>query len=155
MIADVPSQLGPSDWECRTKVYQYFAETTEAPTVDELVRQTGWTEPEVVGSLERLAANHQIALAPGTTNVWMAHPFSAVPTEYPVDTSRGRYWANCAWDMLAIPAMLGLDSRTAARCAESGVAVELVVKDDQLEEDDGVVHFVVRPSDFWDNVGFT
>ncbi len=38
MIANDPSPIGPSDWEFREKVYQHFAEMTEAPTVDELVR---------------------------------------------------------------------------------------------------------------------
>ena len=75
----------------------------------------------------------------------MAHPFSAVPTPFRVDTAELAYWGNCAWDALAIPALLSLDATVSARSAESGELVNV----------DGVVHFVVPPRRFWDNVGYT
>ena len=142
-------------------MFRHFVDTTRAPTVAELARQIVLSEAEVAASLRRLGDHHQLALTPAANAIWMVHPFSAVPTEYPVETSRGRgrgrgrYWANCAWDMLGIPAVLGLDSHTTTRCAETGVTVELGVRDGRLTNNDGVVHFAVRPPDFWDNVGYT
>ncbi len=149
------SELTTSDWELRTAVFRHFVDTTRAPTVAELAQQSALTEVAVAASLSRLGDHHQLTLTPASNAVWMAHPFSAVPTEYPVETSQGRYWANCAWDMLAIPAVLQLDSRTTTRCAETGVTVRLGVRDGRLTNSDGVVHFVVRPPDFWENVGYT
>ena len=44
-----------------------------------------------------------------SSSIWMANPFSAVPTDFKV-TSRGRtYFGNCIWDALGIPAILGAD----------------------------------------------
>ena len=150
-----PSALTSRDWELRTAVYRHFVDTTRAPTVAELAQQHALSETDVAASLRRLGEHHQLALTPATNAIWMAHPFSAVPTDYPVETSQGRYWANCAWDMLAIPAVLGLDSRTTTRCAETGVTVQLGVRNGRPTTNDGVVHFAVRPPDFWDNVGYT
>ncbi len=149
------SELTSRDWELRTAVFRHFVDTTRAPTLVELVQQSTLSETEVAASLRRLGDHHQLALTPTANAIWMAHPFSAVPTEYPVETPRGRYWANCAWDMLAISAVVGLDSHTTTRCAETGVTVQLGVRDGQLTNNDGVVHFVVRPPDFWENVGYT
>ena len=149
------SALTSRDWELRTAVFQHFVDTTRAPTVAELAKQSSLSELEVAASLRRLGDHHQLALTPAADAIWMVHPFSAVPTEYPVETSRGQYWANCAWDMLGIPTVLGLDSRTTTRCAETGTAVELGVRDGQLTNSDGFVHFTVRPPDFWENVGYT
>ncbi len=155
MTSTESSELTSRDWELRTAVYRHFVDTTRAPTVAELAQQNTLSETEVAASLRRLGDHHQLALTPAANAIWMVHPFSAVPTEYPVETSRGLYWANCAWDMLAIPAVLGLDSRSTTRCAETGVTVELGVRDGRLTNNHGVVHFVVRPPDFWENVGYT
>ncbi len=149
------SALTSRDWELRTAVFQHFVDTTHAPTVAELAKHSSLSELDVAASLRRLGDHHQLALTPATNAIWMAHPFSAVPTEYRVETTQGLYWANCAWDALAIPAGLGLDSRTTARCAETGVTVELGVRNGQLTNNDGVVHFAVRPPEFWENVGYT
>ena len=155
MTAAVSADLQPHDWELRATVLRHFVDTTGAPSVVELAQQTATSEVEIAASLRRLADHHQLTLTPSTHAIWMAHPFSSVPTEYPVETSQGRYWANCAWDAFGVAAVLDLDSRTATRCAESCVPVELGVRDGCLTTTDGVVHFVVRPSDFWDNVGYT
>ena len=155
MTGAVPLEIQPHDWELRATVLRHIVDTTRAPTVVELAQQTATSEVEIAAGLRRLADHHQLALTPGTTTIWMAHPFSSVPTEYPVETSQGRYWANFAWDAFGIAAVLDLDSRTATRCAESGVPVELGVRDGRLTTTDGVVHFAVRPQNFWDNVGYT
>ena len=150
-----PLELQPHDWELRATVLRHFVDTTGTPSVVELAQQMATSEVEIAAGLRRLADHHQLTLTPSTHTIWMAHPFSSVPTEYPVETSQGRYWANCAWDAFGVAAVVDLDSRTATRCAESGAPVELGVRDGRLTTTDGVVHFVVRPSGFWDNVGYT
>lgn len=91
----------------------------------------------------------------------MAHPFSAVPTAFRVDTMDTVYWGNCAWDALAIPALLGVDASIPARSAESAEPMDLTFRNGELihtdsgDDGNGVVHFVVPPRRFWDNVGYT
>lgn len=85
----------------------------------------------------------------------MVHPFSAVPTPFAVETARATYWANCAWDVVAIPSLLGLDATASPECADCGEEIPLTFRGGELVEGDGFVHFVVPPRHFWDNVGYT
>mgnify|MGYP002260981813 CR=1 FL=1 len=48
-------------------------------------------------------------LIPGTDSVWMAHPFSGVPTDFVVTINGRRWFANCVWDGLAILAQSSED----------------------------------------------
>ena len=46
----------------------------------------------------------------------MAEPFSAVPTPFAVYVDDQRYFGNCIWDALGIPAMLHADARIESSC---------------------------------------
>jgi hypothetical protein len=109
----------------------------------------------VAASLRRLQANHHLALFPNRDEVWMANPFSAVATEYPVRTERGRYWAACAWDAFGVPALLGIDGWTETRCPQSGEPLSFGVRGGALVGDAGVIHLVVPLRDAWEDIGFT
>ena len=82
----------PQDWEVRTAAYRHLIDTFGAPGTDDLARRLDMPAAEVEASLERLDAAHQIVLAPGGTRIWMLHPFSAIPTEFPVEVEGGTYW---------------------------------------------------------------
>lgn len=139
----------------RLLIYQTLVDTATAPGAEDLAYALGLSVVQIAESIDRLAADHAIALAPGTRNVWMAHPFSAVPTAYSVRTAHRTYWANCAWDALGIPALLGVDGEVSTQCADCGEALMLRVQHGEVEPGDAVVQFVVPPKRFWENVGFT
>lgn len=151
---NVPKRAAAIDRRVRHRIYQAFIETARAPTADELAVALELPLDSVARSIDRLAEAHAIALAPGTRNVWMAFPFSAVPTAYPVRTAQRTYWANCAWDALGVPALLGVDAEIRTQCADCGDPLVFGVRDGQVESD-AVVHFLVPPKRFWENVGFT
>ena len=142
------------DWGVRTLVYERFATTGAAPEIAELAARAGSTEHRIVDSLRRLYDGHEIAVH-DDGRVWMANPFSAVPTDYPVETPEMTCWANCAWDALGVPAILSCDGWTRTKCAESGVAIEFGVRDGRLEGDPGVIHLVTPLRDAWVDIGFT
>lgn len=147
-------------WALRTEVYRHFARTTRAPSFAELGAATGVPTEEVGRLLEELEARHHLALLPDRSGVWMAHPFSATSTAFPVDTERGRFWANCAWDALGVPAILGLDGWTETRCAASGEPIAFGVRDGRVAGDAAVleravIHLLVPPRNAWDDIGFT
>lgn len=143
------------DRRVRFHIYEHFTTLAQAPSTDDLATALDLPSSIVEQSLDRLAAAHAIALAPGARNIWMAHPFSAVPTLYPVRTVEQSYWANCAWDALGIPAMLGVDAECRTRCADCGEPLTLRVEDGRATPPEAVVHFVVPAKRFWENVGFT
>ncbi len=141
--------------EVRFEVYRHMVATGAAPTVEELSDAVGAPETDVEAALRRLGADRQLVLVPGTTKIWMAHPFSAVPTLFPVRAGDTTYRANCAWDAMAIPALLGRDAETETRCPDCSAPLRLVTRDGELEPTDAVVHFAVPPRRFWVNIGFT
>ncbi len=143
------------DADVRWHVYRAFVETGSAPTAQVLAGVIGIDVDAVAASLQRLQLRHVLVLAPGTANVWMAHPFSAVPTPYAVSFGGRRYWANCAWDYFAIPPLIGVSGAQTARCAQTGDTLRAEFEAGAFVGGTGVVHFTVPPRRFWDNVAFT
>ena len=103
----------------------------------------------------RFLADAHVLVLDEHDEVLMAHPFSAVPTPYRVETPAAAYWANCAWDAIAIPLLLGTDGRTATRCPGSGARFDLSVTQDRVGPREAVVRFAVPASAFWDDIGYT
>ena len=67
-----------------------------------------------------------------------------------------RWFANCAWDALAIPAALGTDAEIDAPWLDGGSPVDLRIVDGRLEGDtDACVHFVVPARHWWDDIVHT
>lgn len=143
----------PLERAVRLFIYDTFVKTTKAPSIAEIAAGVKSKEDAVEKALKKLAELRAIVLAPASTAIWMAHPFSAVPTEYPVDIAGRRYWANCAWDAIGILSLIG-DGESRTRCDDCGADVAMTVRDGRIHGD-GVIHYVVPPRRFWENVAFT
>jgi hypothetical protein len=83
-----------TDLDIRHFIYATFAETSRPPTTLEAADHFKIPIAAVEGTYERLANAHHIALAPGSYGVWMAHPFSALPTNYVTEVGNRLYWGN-------------------------------------------------------------
>ena len=83
-----------SDPDVRHFIYKTFAETTRPPTTIEVADHFDIPIADVEDAFARLANAHQIALAPGTYSIWMAHPFSGLPTNFVADVGGKKYWGN-------------------------------------------------------------
>src|SRR5258708_26390082 len=145
--------FSPLERAVRLFVYDHFVKTTRAPERAAIAEAVKADTEAVDSALRRLAELHALVLAPATTHVWMAHPFSAVPTAYPVVIGERTYWANCAWDAAGVLALVG-DGECRTRCADCGEAIAMVVRDGRVRGD-GVVHYAVPPRRFWENVAYT
>ena len=143
------------DLDVRHFIYTTFALTARPPTTLETAGHFDISVAAAEQAYERLAQAHHIALAPGSYAVWMAHPFSAVPTSFVCETKERRYYANCAWDVLSIPPLLRADAQSLGRCAESGTPLEFRFEAGALVDGDAVVQLIVPPRRFWENVGYT
>jgi hypothetical protein len=144
------------DRDVRLAIYRSVVEAERPPTAPELARVLGLPIAEIETSFGRLADDHVIVLAPGTPYIWMASPFSAIPTPFAVTVGRRRYFANCIWDALGIPACLHADARIETSCPDCSEPVALEVRDDALDASaEGAIHFVVPAARWWDDIGST
>jgi ribonuclease HI len=146
--------LTPLERAVRRFVYDHFVKTTQAPDVGTIAAAVKRTPDAVTAALKRLAELRALVLAPATVNIWMAHPFSAVPTAYPVAIAGRTYFANCAWDAAGVLSLVGGDGECRTRCADCGQEIAMTVRGGHVH-DDGVVHYAVPPKRFWENIAYT
>jgi hypothetical protein len=133
--------LTDQDWRIRLYIYQSFVARGQPPSHDEVAQQFRVDPAEARAAYQRLHEHHTLFLEPGADVVRMANPLSAVPTAYRVYVGEMAYWANCAWDSLGIPAMLGADARIEATLAHAGETVTYAVERGSLKADPFLVHF--------------
>ena len=145
----------PADTDVRLHLMERFLADGRPPSVAETAAGLDASEQDVAAAYRRLEDARVIVLAPGTLEVWMANPLSAVPTPFPVETERGTFYGNCVWDALGIPAMLGCDGTIAASCADCGAPLPLRVRGGELRDGEGIAHFAVPAARWWDNIGYT
>ncbi len=155
MTKESKSLMSDFDRDVRLMVYRHFADTGRALAVKDVTAKLQKPKAGVEDSYRRLESVHAWALAPATANIWMAFPFSAIPTPYLVEAAGRRYWANCAWEAVSLPALLKLNSQISTRCADCGSPITLTTQGGSLSAASGVIHFAVPPRRFWENVAFT
>ena len=155
MVA-APGDGASFDRAVRVAVYRHTVAEGAPPSATEIAHEVGTTTTEVETSLRRLADRHVLVLTPGTTSIWMAAPFSAIPTPFSVSVGERRYFANCIWDALGIPACLHADARIDTHCPDCAAPLRLEVRDGTLEEPgEGVIHFAIPAARWWDDIGST
>jgi hypothetical protein len=146
------------DFENRIRifVYQHFVTRGRAPAVADVADALAVTPVTVRDAFVALAEEHVLVLHPDSGELWMAMPFSAVPTPFRVRAQDSAWWANCAWDALGILAALDQDGEIATQCANSGADLTVTVHDGALDPDaSGVIHFAVPAARWWDDIGYT
>jgi hypothetical protein len=144
------------DNRVRLYVYERFVDDGRPPTAEDTGKALAIGTDEAAAAYRRLEESRVIVLAPGTTNIWMASPLSAVPTRFRVVTEDGRsWWGNCVWDGLGVLAMVGANGFVDSSCPDCGEKIELRVEDGELQPVDVVIHFAVPTRRWWENIGFT
>ena len=127
-----------------------FAALLRAPTHEELAEAAGIPVEDVPAALQELHEQRMIVLRPGTDEILMGNPFSAIPTDYVAVVNGRRHFGNCIWDALGIVAMLG----GIGRVEKDDLRVECAIRRVSAPRD-YVVHFLVPARDWWADIGFT
>ncbi|HXZ43331.1 MAG TPA: organomercurial lyase [archaeon] len=143
------------DWAVRAFVYRYLAEHERPPTIVEAANGLQVDPGQVRTAYARLHEQHALFLEPGTVAIRMAHPFSGVPTPFRVRTDDHTYRANCAWDALGIPAMLGARATVDAACSDNREAILLKVEGDGVFGQGELIHFAVPFRRWYNDLIFT
>jgi len=142
-------------WEIRAFVYRHFASMTQPPSIEEAGPHFVLTQDEVAAAYEELHRRHALFLNPGTSDILMANPFSGVETPFKVYANNKTYFANCAWDSLGIPAALQVDAVIEASCAQTDDLIRLQIRDQQIQNSNTLVHFLIPFKDWYDDLVFT
>ena len=143
------------DTQVKLAVYHYFAATGHAPSPDDVAKRIASDVSRVLESYQRLRAQRLLVLEADGRSIRMAPPFSGVPTQHIVEAGGVRYFANCSWDALGIPAALHKAVTVHSRCAQSGEPFDLNVSLQGPEPSDWLFHCLVPAAKWWDDIVFT
>ena len=144
------------DLRIRNRVYASFVGEGNTASPAETAAALGLAEDEVAAAYRRLHDAHALVLHPGSMEIRMLNPFSAVETPHRVGAGGRSWFANCAWDALGIPAALHTDGAVESTCADCGEPLQLEVRDGTLVRGrELLVHFVVPARRWWDDIAFT
>ena len=142
-------------WAARSFVYAHFVATGHPPPIEQTAQHLAISSDAAATLYRALEARHALLLEPGTAQIRMANPFSALPTSFEVTAHDQTYWANCAWDAFGIPAALHADADIQARCAFSGTPLHIRVRGATFSGDHGLVHFPLPCHRWYDDLVFT
>ena len=143
------------DLAIRHFVYHHFVLEARPPSISETAKAFNLAKEDARAAYERLHNNQFIFLDPRTADIRMANPFSAIPTNFEVQIEQKKYWANCAWDMLGIPAALQKDALITAIYEDTRAKVLLTVEDGQVRHAGGLVHFPLPVRQWYDDLILT
>lgn len=155
MTAEVDVDDATLDQQVRVHVYGEALATGKVPRPAAIASALGAPQEAVEASIQRLAQNRVWFLAPGTSNIWAANPFCAIPSNFKVEALGRTYWGVCIWDALGIPAALHADATITTFCPDCNEKLVLEVRDGQLVQKAGIVHFAVPALQWWQNIAFT
>ena len=142
------------DYEVRRLIYDDLIESSAMPAAVQLADRLGRDIGEVMASFGRLKEGHVLVLQEGDQEVLMANPFSAVPTPFIVYIGDKSWWGNCIWDALGLAAMVGGDASITTACGDCNDAMQVRIQGGSVGGE-GIAHFSVPASRWWDNIKFT
>lgn len=144
-----------TDIQVKLVIYRHFAETGRRPSPDDVAQRVGLEVADVLEAYQRLCAQRVLVLEEDGSSIRMASPFSGVPTQHAVQSGGIRYYANCAWDALGVPAALRKPGTVHSRCEQSGEPFRLDVGLQGPGPSEWLFHCLVPAANWWDDVVFT
>lgn len=142
------------DLELRSLIYQHIVDTGSVPLRTDL-RSVIDDADALDRQLRSLHEAHMIVLddRPGRAGeIRMALPFSAESTNFHVETRRGAWHANCAWDCLAVAAALHEDACITSAWNDTGEPLVLNINQEGLSHPDGFIDFQIPAHRWWDDI---
>jgi hypothetical protein len=142
------------DNRLRLFVYGQMIRKGKCPTVAEMAKGLPSSAAKVRAALSRLSETHAFMLQENG-ELWRVAPFSAVATAFPVTIGKHTWFANCIWDALGIPAMLGKNARIGAACGCCNQDMPVEIRSGKLIADEAIIHIAVPARDWYKDVVFT
>ena len=139
----------------RLKIYELLLASGEMPRVQQLADAMSTPIDEVRQALKNLRQMKSLVTMPHSGEILMCQPWCAIPTPH-VAHANGRDWfAPCIWDVLAIPAAMGVAGSITTSCPCCGERMTASVHDGKLLDGHGIVHIGLPAKQWWDDPFFT
>ena len=138
----------------RIFIYDAIIRDGRIPTSDAIARHFGTSRADALDAIQKLQIGKTV-LPDATGEIWMAGPFSRDETSYRVVGSSATWWANCAWDMVGIPALVGENVTVETSCTDCGESLRVDVDAANGPVEGGLVHFLVPAAEWYADIGFT
>lgn len=153
----MPNELPPLDARVRLAIHRRFLGDERAPSPADIAADLRIAEDDAAEAFRRLATGRAIVLREGVgrPEIRMAFPLSADRTRFRVHSGGRAWWANCIWDALGIPVVLGADAHIEARCGDCDDVLSIAVQGGALSHAEGVVHFAVPAARWWDDIAYS
>jgi len=143
-------------WSVRTFIFETFVATTRAPQLTEIMQAFNLSTEQATDVLFALHEKHAIFLDPGTIDIRIANPFSAIPTPFLVDVNDKTYTANCAWDCFGVVAALhAKEALIHSVCTQSAMPVHMEIHQGQVVPTSTLIHVLVPFQQWYDDMVFT
>ena len=145
----------------RKYILEHFEEHAIAPVLEQIMRKFGLDRPSAFKVLEDLQSARHIALLTGTQRILMAFPFSSIVTPFRVKVAakEKEYFANCAWDAVAIHVALGKEQWISSFCHHCSEDIKIHLKDQgvisQQSDNQPLVYLALPASKWWENITLT
>ena len=139
----------------RLKIYELLLGSGSMPQVQSVAETLGQPIEKVKEALMELRQKKSLVLMPQSGEILMCQPWCAIPTPH-VAHAGGRDWfAPCIWDVLAIPAAMGVPGSITTSCPCCGERMTSEVEHGKLLAGNGVVHIGLPAKQWWDDPFFT
>lgn len=145
----------------RKYIFDHFEEHTTAPVLEQIIRRFALDRASAFKVLEDLQSARHIALLTGTQRILMAFPFSSIVTPFRVRVAGkdGEYFANCAWDAVAIHVALRKEEWISSFCHHCSEEIQIHLKDQRMvaQQSDKrpLVYLALPASKWWENIVLT
>lgn len=145
----------------RKYIFEHYEEHTTAPVLEQIMRKFALDRASAFKVLADLQSSRHIALLAGTQRILMAFPFSSIVTPFRVRVAgRDReYFANCAWDAVAIHVALGKEQWISSYCHHCSEDIKIHLKDQvvvsQHSDNQPLVYLALPASKWWENIVLT
>src|SRR2546426_3940938 len=118
----------------RKFIFEHFEEYAIAPVLEQIMQKFELDRTSAFNVLVDLQSARHIALLPGTQRILMAFPFSSIVTPFKVRIARKDkdYFANCAWDAVAIHIAVGKEQWIDSYCHHCAEDLTIHLKDQMI-----------------------
>ena len=129
--------------------------------MEQIMRKFGLDRESAFKVLVDLQSARHIALLTGTQRILMAFPFSSIVTPFRVKVAGKdkEYFANCAWDAVAIHVALGKEQWISSYCHHCSEDIRIHLKDQRMvsqgSHSQAAIYLALPASKWWENIVLT